>query len=74
VPVGAPLDYRITVTRLRRGFFLRRDYAPGKPLLDWKGSVTLAPSAPEAVLWRAPHATRASGQGDLPSRPASTTR
>jgi hypothetical protein len=54
VPVGAPLDYRITVTRLRRGFFLRRDYAPGKPLLDWKGTVTLAPSTPEAVLWRAP--------------------
>jgi hypothetical protein len=74
VPVGGPLDYRIAVTRLRRGFFLRRDFTPGKPLLDWKGSVTVSPTAPEAVLWRAPHATRGSGQGDSPSGLASTTR
>src|SRR4051794_33695919 len=59
VPVGtvtvpAPADYRITVTALRRGFLLRRDLLPGKPLLNWSGTVTLSPAAPTAVLWRAP--------------------
>jgi len=59
VPVGsatvpAPADYRIAVTALRRGFLLRRDFLPGKPLLNWSGHVTLSPAAPAAVLWRAP--------------------
>jgi hypothetical protein len=54
VPVGAVPDYRITVTGLHRGFLLRRSFLPGKPLLDWSGTVTLTPTAPEAVLWRAP--------------------
>src|SRR4051794_28546324 len=59
VPVGtatlpAPADYRITVTALGRGFLLRRDLLPGKPLLNWSGTVTLSPAAPTAVLWRAP--------------------
>jgi hypothetical protein len=58
VPVGTqttppPTDYRITVTTLRRGFLLRRDFLPGKPLLNWSGNVTLTAAAPEAVLWRA---------------------
>lgn len=59
VPVGTaagppPADYRITVTSLRRGFLLHRDFLPGKPLLNWSGTATLTPAAPEAVLWRAP--------------------
>jgi hypothetical protein len=59
VPVGAPTvpppaDYQINVTSLRRGFLLRRDFQPGKPLLNWSGNVTLTPATPEAVLWRAP--------------------
>jgi hypothetical protein len=59
VPVGTPTvpppsDYRITVSALRRGFLLRRDLSPGKPLFDWSGNVTLSPAAPTAVLWRAP--------------------
>lgn len=59
VPVGTtaaspPADYRIAVTALRRGFLLRRDFLPGKPLLNWTGNVTLSAAAPEAVLWRAP--------------------
>jgi hypothetical protein len=59
VPVGTstgppPADYRVTVTALRRGFLLRRDFTPGKPLLRWSGTVTLTPTAPAAVLWRAP--------------------
>ena len=58
VPVGTaagppPADYRITVTALRRGFLLRRDYRPGRPLLDWSGNLTLSPATPAAVLWRA---------------------
>ena len=58
VPVGTPTipppsDYRITVTALRRGFLLGRDLLPGKSLLDWSGNVTLTPTAPAAVLWRA---------------------
>jgi hypothetical protein len=58
VPVGTatappPADYRITVTALRRGFLLRRDFLPGKPLLNWSGNVTLSPAASAAVLWRA---------------------
>jgi hypothetical protein len=59
VPVGTPTvpppaDYRVTVTALRRGFLLRRDFLPGEPLLNWSGNVTLSPAAPAAVLWRAP--------------------
>jgi hypothetical protein len=54
VPVGVVPDYRITVTGLHRGFMLRRSFLPGKPLLNWTGTVTLSPTAPEAVLWRAP--------------------
>ena len=54
-PTGPPpADYRITVTALRRGFLLRHDFLPGKPLLDWSGNVTLSPAAPAAELWRAP--------------------
>jgi hypothetical protein len=52
--VPPPADYRITVTGLRRGFLLRRDFLPGRPLLSWSGNVTLSPAAPAAVLWRAP--------------------
>src|SRR4051812_32298043 len=53
-PAGpVPADYRITVTGLRRGFLLRRDFLPGKPLFNWPGEVTLSPAAPGAVLWRA---------------------
>jgi hypothetical protein len=59
VPVGTlvgppPADYRVTITGLRRGFLLRRDFTPGKPLLRWSGTATLTPAAPAAVLWRAP--------------------
>jgi hypothetical protein len=59
VPVGTPTvpppaDYRITITALRRGFLLGRDFLPGKPLLDWSGNVTLSPAKPAAVLWRTP--------------------
>jgi hypothetical protein len=51
--VPPPAGYRITVTALRRGFLLRSDFLPGKPLLNWSGNVTLSPAAPAAVLWRA---------------------
>jgi len=56
VPVGnpPPPDYRITVSRLRRGFMLSKRYLPGDAILDWSGTVTLSPAAPQAVLWRAP--------------------
>jgi hypothetical protein len=54
VPVGVVPDYRVTVTGLHRGFMLRRSFLSGKSLLDWTGTVTLSPTAPEAVLWRAP--------------------
>jgi hypothetical protein len=53
VQAGDPTDFRITVTGLHRGFLLRHSFLPGRPLLDWSGSVTLTPGAPEAVLWRA---------------------
>ena len=58
VPVGTavgppPADYRIPITALRRGFLLRHDYRPAKPLLNWSGNVTLSPARPAAVLWRA---------------------
>jgi hypothetical protein len=53
VPVGVVPDYRITVTGLHRGFMLRRSFLPGRSLLNWTGTVTLSPTAPEAVLWRA---------------------
>jgi hypothetical protein len=40
-------------TALRRGFLLGSSYLPGKPLLNWSGTVTLSPAKPAAVLWRA---------------------
>jgi hypothetical protein len=65
--VPPPSDYRITVTALRRGFLLGRNFLPGKPLLDWSGNVTLSPAAPAAVLWRAP-----ASKVTLASKPSAT--
>jgi hypothetical protein len=48
----APTDYRIQVTALNRGFFLGRDFLPGKPFLAGPVSATLTPAAPEAVVWQ----------------------
>jgi hypothetical protein len=55
VPVGAPGDYRITVSSLNRGFFLGTDFLPGDSFLTWSGEEVLTPDRPEAVIWsRAP--------------------
>jgi hypothetical protein len=52
VPVGTPpADWRIDVTSLNRGFFLGADYAPGPSFLTWRGTASLTPTAPEAVIW-----------------------
>jgi hypothetical protein len=52
VPVGTPpADWRIDVTSLNRGFFLGEDYMPGPSFLSWRGTATLTPAAPEAVIW-----------------------
>ncbi|QKG26247.1 hypothetical protein [Actinomadura verrucosospora] len=45
---GAPA----TVTSVNRGFFLDASYLPQPSFLAWKGSATLTPQAPSAVLWR----------------------
>jgi hypothetical protein len=53
VPVGdPPSGYKVTVSALRGGFLLGRNYLPGKPLLDWSGKVTLSASARAKVIWR----------------------
>ncbi|MBW8483554.1 hypothetical protein [Actinomadura parmotrematis] len=44
---GAPA----TVTAVDRGFFLDAGYLPGTPSITWRGSVTLTPEKPSAVLW-----------------------
>jgi hypothetical protein len=54
VPVGVPGDYSIAVTALNRGFFLGRDFLPGKSFVRWTGNVVLTPAQPAAVIWRAP--------------------
>jgi hypothetical protein len=52
VPVGTPpADWRIDVSSLNRGFFLGSDYLPGDSFLDWRGSATLTPAQPEAIIW-----------------------
>jgi len=48
----APVDYRVRVTALNRGFLLGRDFLPGKPFLAGRVSATLTPAAPEAVIWQ----------------------
>lgn len=52
-PQPAPTDYAVRLTRLNRGFFLGADYEPEPSFLFWRGSVTLTPAHPEAVIWRA---------------------
>ena len=54
MPVGAPADYRITVTALNRGFFLGKTFLPGKSFVHWTGNAALTPAQPSAVIWRAP--------------------
>jgi hypothetical protein len=53
VPFGVPSDYAITVSSLRRGFFLSRTFVPRPSFVRWSGNVTLTPAQPAAVLWRA---------------------
>jgi hypothetical protein len=61
VPVGTPpADWRIDVTSLNRGFFLGKDYLPGASFLTWRGTASLTPASPEAVIWR-PTAAFSSG-------------
>ncbi|TYK49509.1 hypothetical protein FXF68_17345 [Actinomadura decatromicini] len=45
---GAPA----TVTSINRGFFLDAGYLPQASGIAWKGSVTLTPASPSAVLWK----------------------
>ncbi|MCP2338801.1 hypothetical protein [Actinomadura rupiterrae] len=41
-----------TVTAIRRGFFLDRDYLPQSgSSITWTGSVTVSPSTPTAQIW-----------------------
>ncbi len=47
----APVDYRVTVTSLNRGFFLGRDFLPGGSFLQARPNVTLSPAQPEAVVF-----------------------
>jgi hypothetical protein len=47
-----PVDYRIQVTALNRGFFLGKDFLPGKAFLAGPVAATLTPAAPEAVVWQ----------------------
>jgi hypothetical protein len=53
VPVGTPpADWRIDVTSLNRGFFLGAYYLPGPSFIQWRGTASLTPGSPEAVIWR----------------------
>jgi hypothetical protein len=45
---GAPA----TVTSINRGFFLDKSYLPTPSTITWKGSFTLTPQSPTAILWR----------------------
>jgi hypothetical protein len=54
VPVASPdNDATLTVTRLRRSFFLNRRYLPRPSFAHWKGSLPLTAVHPTHVIWTA---------------------
>ncbi len=53
VPQGdARPAYETVVSSVERAFFLGENYAPRDSFVEWEGSVTLTPDAPQAVIWR----------------------
>jgi hypothetical protein len=48
----APAQYRIDVTSLNRAFFLGGDFLPQASFAQWRGSATLTPAQPTAVIWQ----------------------
>ena len=51
VPIAPDNGASLTVTRLKRAFFLGRNYLPGSSFAHWHGSVTLTAGSPTAVVW-----------------------
>jgi hypothetical protein len=53
VPNGTDNGASLTVTDLRRAFFLGGSYLPRPSFAQWQGSVTLTADSPTAELWSA---------------------
>jgi hypothetical protein len=53
VPNGTDNGASLTVTDLRRAFFLGSSYLPRPSFAQWQGSVTLTADSPTAKLWSA---------------------
>ena len=46
-----PLDWRIELKALNRGFLLGGDYLPQPSFVQWRGSLALTAAAPEVIVW-----------------------
>jgi len=51
VPIGTDSGASLTVTHLKRAFFLGKNYLPRSSFARWHGSVTLTSGSPTAVIW-----------------------
>lgn len=53
VPILTDNGAAVVAVALTRGFFLGRNYLPGRPFLTWAGNVTLTPESPTAQVYPA---------------------
>jgi hypothetical protein len=51
VPINTDNGASLTVTALKRAFFLRSNYLPRSSFAHWHGSVTLTSGSPTATVW-----------------------